>query len=269
MTPPDTSSNPVGYRLAEMTWPEVELARQEARLAIVPTGACEQHGPHMTLETDTKRAVKFSDLLAERLGQQAVVAPCLNVGVSAHHMAFPGTLTLSPVTFQQVLYEVVESLYKHGWRTFFILNGHGGNSSAIGVAVSRLQADFPDLRIAWSGITALVPDLIKPHVVGPKAAHSSEIETSQALYLAPELVRHEAMTADPGTRYGGAPNVVGVHAPRPFDQVSSDGATGTPSAATREIGEELVNAALDRLTDFLKQFMDLESTPATPGAVKL
>jgi creatinine amidohydrolase/Fe(II)-dependent formamide hydrolase-like protein len=37
------------------------------RLAILPAGVCEQHGPNMTLETDSA----ISCALAERLAQDA------------------------------------------------------------------------------------------------------------------------------------------------------------------------------------------------------
>ncbi len=38
--------------LTQMTRPEAQEALKSARLAIIPTGSCEQHGPNMTLETD-------------------------------------------------------------------------------------------------------------------------------------------------------------------------------------------------------------------------
>lgn len=255
VTPPAT----VQHFLAEMTWPEIEQKRRHSPLAIIPTGACEQHGHHMTMETDARRATQFASNVADRLGSQAVITPTLNIGVSAHHMAFPGTLTLNPVTFQQILYEVVESLYRHGWRAVFILNGHGGNNSATGVAVGRLQSEFPDLHIAWSGMAALASDLNHKFVVGPKAAHASEIETSQALFLAPDVVREgilKLQAAESPVRYAGTPALAGVMAPRPFHLVSPDGATGTPSASTREIGEELMTTAADRLAGYLGRFID-------------
>ncbi|GAB2525525.1 creatininase family protein [Paramicrobacterium agarici] len=264
----DTIDTPEQFLLAQMTWPEAKAAVTRSPLAIVPTGACEQHGAHMSLDTDTVRAEGFSRRLAEELAPLAVVTPCLTPGVSSHHMAFAGTLAVSPLTFQQMLYEVVESLYAHGWRSVFIVNGHGGNMSACGVAASRLQADFPDLKIAWTGITSLVSDVALEHTVGPKAAHSSEIETSQTLYFAPSRVRSAVLdeARESGTtpeRYPGVAGVSGIKAPRPFHKVSPDGATGTPSAATAELGEKLIETAVTRATAFLESFIaDSAAAPA-------
>lgn len=249
------------HRLAEMTWPEVRDARDRAPLAIVPTGSCEQHGQHMALQTDTVRAERVADMIAERIAPRAVVTPTLNVGVSGHHMQFPGTLTLDPVTFGQVLYEVVKSVHRHGWRTVFVLNGHGGNNAATGVAVARLQAELPGLRLAYSGITPVVNDLGQSLFGNPLATHASEVETSQSLYVDPSLVRQgllDAPVVAEARRYPRVAGAPGVRAPLGFHDVSEDGATGDPTRSTREAGEKLIEAAVDRLAGFLNRFIDHE-----------
>ncbi|CAA9258267.1 MAG: Creatinine amidohydrolase [uncultured Chloroflexi bacterium] len=257
--------------LGEMTWPEVAAARERAPLALLPVGACEQHGPHMALETDTARAEEFCVLLAQRLAPRAVVAPCLPVGVSEHHMAFAGTLTLSAVTLQQVLYEVGESLYRQGWRRLFILNGHGGNEPAIGVATGRLQAALPDLRIAYSGITPVVPDVARQLAVSAVNGHACEIETSQTLYLRPHLVRPDryeagALLPTADLPYAGQNGPGRVRFPQPFHLATANGALGDPRASTAEIGRELIERALDRLCEFLEAFLvDARAAAATAG----
>lgn len=255
MTEPTSSPHPA--RLAELTWPEVAEARSRSPLAIVPTGSCEQHGPHMALATDTVRGEQVAWRVAEKLAPRAVVTPCLNIGVSSHHMAFPGTLTLSPETFGQALYEVVASLYEHGWRVVYVLNGHGGNTPATGVAVSRLQRDLPDLTIAYGGITSVVGDLRSELARSPAASHASEIETSQTLYLAPHLVREDLLRADrqPGRRYARVVAPPGAVASLPFHLISDDGATGDPSAASREAGQRLVDTAVERTAAFLDDLL--------------
>lgn len=270
-TTPSAAASRADVLLAEMTWPEVEAARQRAPLALLPVGACEQHGPHMALETDTARAEEFCVLLARRLAPRAVVAPCVPVGVSEHHMAFPGTLTLSAVTLQQVLYELGESLYRHGWRRLFILNGHGGNEPAVGVAAGRLQAAFPDLRVAYSGITPVVPDVARELAVSKVNGHACEIETSQTLYLRPHLVhpdRYEpgALLPTADLPYAGQNGPGRVRFPQPFHLATANGALGDPRASSVEVGRQLVETALDRLSEFLEPFLaSSEPLPARPG----
>jgi creatinine amidohydrolase/Fe(II)-dependent formamide hydrolase-like protein len=80
--------------LAHLTWPEAKDAVAAARLALVPVGSCEQHGPHLTLDTDSAIAKAFARRLAADLAGLAVLCPQLGYGLSEHHLAFPGTLTL-------------------------------------------------------------------------------------------------------------------------------------------------------------------------------
>jgi len=252
-----------GHLLAEMTWPEVAAARQAAAVVIVPLGSCEQHGRGMALQTDTVRAVELAKLVAERLAPQVVITPSVSFGLSEHHMAFPGTITLTPRTLQHVVYEVVHSLYRQGWRKVFILNGHGGNNAVVDAASIELRTEFPDLHLASSGITPLVSDVVAEEGVSELRGHSCEVETSQALYLDPALVRPESLV--PGTARRADLDEAGrlsrmhpaIHFPQTYDRLDPNGALGDATAASYEFGERQITAALDRLTSFLEQFAAL------------
>src|SRR3712207_6433533 len=124
--------------LARMTSPEAGEALARAEVAIIPVGATEQHGPNLSLETDTAIAYRLSLRIAEAIWPRAVVTPPLPFGVSHHHMRFPGTMTLSPDTFQAVLIDVVQSLRRHGVRRVFVLDGHAGNQGALDVLMTKL-----------------------------------------------------------------------------------------------------------------------------------
>ena len=63
-------------------------------LGLIPTGAVEQHGPHLPLATDSLVAAELGRRIAERLIEPVVVAPVIPGG-SAHHVGFPGTVTLT------------------------------------------------------------------------------------------------------------------------------------------------------------------------------
>ena len=72
-------------RLGARTWREVRGAGP--LIAAVPLGSCEQHGPHLPLDTDTRIAVALADGLAAAR-PDVVVAPPL--------AAQPGTLPAKP-----------------------------------------------------------------------------------------------------------------------------------------------------------------------------
>ena len=75
--------------LTDMTWPEVKARLPKVRLAILPTGSMEQHGPHLTFETDIAIATELARRLALQHYPHVVVAPPLPVGMSTHHMRVP------------------------------------------------------------------------------------------------------------------------------------------------------------------------------------
>ena len=264
---------PRSHRLADLTWPEIDELRSHAPVAIVPLGATEQHGHGMAQRTDTTRAEVVADLIARRMSPQVVVAPTIPVGMSEHHMAFPGTLTLSPVTLQQVVVELVQSLHRHGWRRIFVLTGHGGNNAAVDVAVSRLRAELTDTHIAWSGVTPVVADLVKEHSDSRVRGHSCEIETSQALYVDPDLVLPERLTIGSSTLDDLEPagrlarSRPGINFPQGYDSLSPTGNLGNPRLATTELGALLVDTVVDRICDFLAGLIGLpDRSPAPPPA---
>ena len=78
------------FDLTRMTWKEVEEALKTVQVAIIPIGAHEQHGPHMVESCDAVLAEKMAKRLGERMFPYAVVTPTVNMGVSEHHMNFPG-----------------------------------------------------------------------------------------------------------------------------------------------------------------------------------
>lgn len=111
-------------RLQDMNWMDVERYLTQDNRIIVITGSTEQHA-YLSLTTDTLIPTRIALAVAER--EPIVIAPPLPFGVSPLFVDFPGTISLSPATFDAVLVEVIESLIHHGFERFFMLNGHGGN----------------------------------------------------------------------------------------------------------------------------------------------
>ena len=59
--------------LAHLTSAEAGAGLDQASLALIPRGSCEQHGPHLDLDTDTAIAVGFARRLAADLGDAAIL----------------------------------------------------------------------------------------------------------------------------------------------------------------------------------------------------
>src|SRR5690606_13919432 len=144
---------PRPHHLADMTSEEARRAAEADTVVLIPAGAFEQHGPALPLGTDLVRAEGVVERVAARLDGRAVIGPALPVGVSPHHLAFPGTLSLSVDTFRAVLREYLAGLSAHGWRRILVVTGHGGNNAALTTVAQDLLAEEPGLQFAWTPLT--------------------------------------------------------------------------------------------------------------------
>lgn len=167
------------------------------RGAIIPTGSTEQHNEHLAMEHDTASAVHISRLVAERLFPQVVVTTPLALGVSEHWMDHKGTLTLRPEIFGEVLYDVCDSVRRHGIRHILIVNGHAGNILPVRERLEafreRLGVDLEFCSYWEAYPTELVQALM---ACQDCPGHASEFETSFALAAFPQNVDWDGVDYD-------------------------------------------------------------------------
>lgn len=208
-------------RLGEIGWPELE-----ARTLVVPVGACEQHGPHLPFDTDTRIATAVAERVAAAV-PAAVAAPAVAFGSSGEHQDFPGTLSIGPEALHALLVELIRSATCTFARVL-LLNAHGGNVPTLARAVEHQQGEGRDVRVR--------------HVDLGGDAHAGRSETSVMLALAPALVRLDA--AEPGATAPLA-EVIGRLRSEGVRAVSPNGVLGDPSGASAEEGRAL----LQRVTD--------------------
>ena len=238
--------------LSDMTHEDVAERLGRPNVVLVPVGATEQHGPHLPIDTDIRIATEFCRAAAERVADEiaAVVVPPLPFGISEHHMAFPGTLTLRPETFIAAVYDVTHSLVRHGFDRFILVNGHGGNQGAVHVVAQKLRLEAGASHVYFFAEWALAADAyseVRESAPGG-ANHACEYETSVYMALAPQRVRFERAVREmpPPVVEGG---VADLFTPGPYAWVqgrdmSTSGVEGGPTSATPEKGRVLVDAAV-------------------------
>jgi creatinine amidohydrolase len=219
--------------LAGLAWPEVgSLAGQGVLL--VPVGSTEQHGPHLPVTTDTDIAVAIVSHPAIHLRlPHAVVAPPLPYGSCGEHDGFPGTLSIGQDATELVLVELGRSA-SAAFAAVVVVSTHGGNSSPVEKAVSRLRAEGREVR-GWT-----------PRWQGD--AHAGRTETSLMLAIAPDRV--DLTVAEPGDTRPLAELLPALRADG-VRSVSPNGVLGDPSAATQEEGLRILSAAVDDLIRFV------------------
>jgi len=180
------------YELSNMSWVEAEGKFKETDLAIVPTGATEQHGLHLGLGSDWIIAWEIARRVGERT--DALVLPVMPYGVSGHHGEFPGVMTLEAATFQRVIYELLASLHRYGIRRVIFINGHGGNLAALSEAAKEARdrhGMICAISMWWEALQH------KPIFGQPAEAHAGYGETALMLATRPEAVKMERAELSP------------------------------------------------------------------------
>lgn len=245
------------YVLASMTWPEVQEALKRVKIAIIPLGAHEQHGPHMVESCDAVLAEEMGKRLAEKLYPDALLTPTLNLGISSHHLYFPGTISLEPQTLIAVLRDVIKSLKSQGILKFLVLNAHGGNQATLGVAADVLTREL-DIAFYYAKTTGSAKDVMDRLLSSKLYGHSCDREVSEALYLAPQLVREDRLEKGDIVHSGrwqklrpGNP-LQGFYY---YEEMTRNGCLGDATMASREIGQEIVETALERLTKAVREML--------------
>jgi creatinine amidohydrolase len=228
---------------------------ERAKVVLIPIGHTEQHGYHLPLSTDTLIIDAIGRGTAEAAPDQTTVLPVMPYGVSTHRSSFAGTLNAGGRAFEDFWVNVIDVLVARGFELFYLISGHGGNSSfiinAIKYAGERHRRIF--CATAWlylsgpDGVASL--EKYRQSKVGGMG-HACELETSFILHLKPSLVHMERVVDE--TNFISTPSYYmdwveggALIANPPWDDDTKTGAYGTGSLATAEKGRIWLQAAIE------------------------
>jgi creatinine amidohydrolase len=216
-------------RLADLSWPDLADRRP---LVLLPLGSCEQHGPHLPLDTDTAVACAVAGRAADRLRGEldVLVAPHQPYGASGEHEGFPGTVSVGHDALRLLVTEIGRSMLRWAGR-LLVVNGHGGNLVSLAGAVTGLRHESRD--VAWW-----------PCLPPGSDAHAGRTETSMMLRLRSSAVRRERAVAGPTDPVHLLMDRLVAESVR---GVSPSGVLGDPAGARASEGERLLDRMADRL----------------------
>lgn len=236
----------------ELTWKDVDKLTKTMKMAIIPTAACEQHGPHLPLAVDAIDCYEVAKRVSAKTG--VPVVPALIYGCSQSHGKFPGTLSLRPETMMKVICEIAEWLYKSRIRKILILNGHMWNWGPIYSARENLRYDLPDLQVRilnwWETTPQTMDKLVEDCPVFPSYIHANISETACVLAARPDLVNmQEAVDEDDYKTFF----------EYRMDEYSKSGVVGRGATrATAKLGEKLFAMVVDALVPMVKNALKEE-----------
>ena len=241
-------------KLTELTWQDINALDRERTVVLIPTGAVEQHGPHLPLGTDTYLATAATEEIAAECPTITLVTPCLWLGCSLHHMPFSGTLSHSFEGYDQALRRTILSLADHNFLKFMVINGHGGNCDSNRITLRDLRHKNPTLQLAAGNYFDFIDQsLLESTMEGPikSIRHACEAETSLMLHKHPNLVRTDKLRDD-GLAH--EPNIPGLISN--FDEVTEEGSLGYATLANAEKGATFWKSIVANGAKAVKDFSD-------------
>ena len=224
------------------------------KVILLPIGHTEQHGYHAPLSTDTLIIEAIAHGTAQSVPEGAFSLPVFPYGVSTHRRSFPGTFNVGGRLFEDFWLAVVDTLVDRGYTRFYLMSGHGGNSSFLVNVVKYAGEKYPHIFCATAflylsgpqGVAAL--EARRQSRLGGMG-HACELETSLILHLRPDLIHLERAVDE--TDFITTPNYYmdwieggALTANPPWEDDTRTGAYGAGSLGTAEKGEYWLKAAI-------------------------
>ena len=240
-------------RMEEMNWVDIKKAIQDGfKTVIIGVGSTEQHGPHLPTKTDALIADVLVNLIAQNL-KNALQAQTIRVGCSDHHLSFPGTISLKKTTLKAIIHDYIDSLQKHGFERIIFIPTHGGNFIPLKEAIEEAQEKNPKIQIF--GFTDLMEFVDTSDKIAAEfnitkvvaGAHAGEVETSQMLALAEDLV--EKKRFQPGYLGVLGEEEVELLFKEGMPSLTEIGVIGDPTNASKRRGKHYIQKIAEFLTD--------------------
>ncbi|AGZ49283.1 creatininase family protein [Mycobacterium kansasii] len=225
-----------------------------SKIAVLPVGAFEQHGPYLPLGTDTLIACAVTTAITKH--HRVLQLPPVTFGCSHEHAAYPGTVSIGAATLTAIVTDITQSLTHQQIRGLIVVNAHGGNAVLTNVVQHANQSahqlklglypsreDWAEARTA-AGVTSSNHDDM----------HAGELETSILLAAHPDYLRDGWASSDHSATDRRYLTTLGIGPYTPT------GVIGYPSQATAAKGR----AALDHLGRNVATLIDLLAPPPQP-----
>ena len=250
-----------GLDWAQYRTTEFQGLDPEKVIAILPTAAIEQHGPHLPVGTDTMIAEgMLAQLRADCPDDLDIcICPVQAVGKSNENIHAPGTLTLPAKTVSQAWLNIGLSIARAGVRKVVIVNSHGGNLDLVSILSRELRVRAGMLAVKCQRGSFGHPSGTYPAKEMAFGIHGGDVETSLMLAFRPESVDMDhAVDFASSAEDSLIPPIESVS----YGWISSDlnplGTVGNAAIATADKGRD---TCAHQIAGFIELLRNVRDTP--------
>lgn len=244
---------PSTRELERLNWQEFrDLVPGRVDTVLLPLGTLEPHGVTAN-GADIIAPVAIARTLAPRLN--ALVAPVVPYGFTGSMDAWPGAFTIPEAAYRDYVRAVLLGLAKNRFRNIILINGHGGNQTALLSALAAEVGRETRTRLLVVNWWSYCAD-ITLSVFGEDGGHAGNNETAFMLAIDPALVHKERYTGPDMTTANAAPNTWSAY-PTPSSIMLYQPGQGYPifDAAKAKTYFDKVNAKVEALiADTIKKW---------------
>ena len=215
-----------------------KIIKNKKKIAIIPIGSIEQHGPHLPISTDSDIVSEVARKLADKHGY--LLLPTITYGVSFEHAPF-FNLSIRESTLRTVLIDLCTSLLENKITTIFIINGHHGNLKSI------KNIDIKIKKILKNRVKVF--PLSYWHFMDRNFDHAGFVETSLMLAISKNVkmkLAKKGLITDKMTKQEIIK--VGKLANKSFPKATKNGIWGDPTKATKKDGIKILNEIMQNLS---------------------
>jgi creatinine amidohydrolase/Fe(II)-dependent formamide hydrolase-like protein len=201
-------------RLGELSVRDLDSIDRAKTVVIMPGGILEEHGPYLPSFNDGYLNSWMADRTAEAIianrGGTVLMFPAIPLGVGvpgdfAGLTPLSGSYTVRPETLRAVYMDVASALGDDGFRTIFVISRHGvpHHNSALLEAAEYFNDTYDGVMVILTSLvyegTAEKPEVFTADEQTEHGliVHAGAEETSQALFLTPQLVANDYVDARP------------------------------------------------------------------------
>jgi creatinine amidohydrolase len=251
-------------RFEEIAGFEVAEAVSEARLAILPLGSLEFHGPHNPLGSDSIIISGIAERVALRT--RGLLFPTVKfTQCPAQTAHFQGTLSMRPEVMTTYFADVLRNMLQLGVRKVLILNGHDGNIGPGRGAIAQVANEVKDAALLfaswWEFLSSeKLNSLGLFRQANGGHGHGGPLETSAVAAFRPDLVHvDKAMDLpEPPDLSGGAPYFL-----QKSTAANWPGYSGKVSEASAEKGRKLVQMSEDGIVRLIENWLHNSEAPGS------